>query len=657
MKCNVVISLIVFFLIGGCRLFAQTPQADSRVGHAETVNAIAISPDGKTFATGSADGTIIIWDVGSGKLLRTIDGKLPEKLDGLKELARESEAEDEISFTALAYSPNGLTLAAATGDKVILFDLKSGKELATLRDAQDDPIRSLEFSPDGKIIAIASKPYTEVEEETLALWDVTQRKKIRSLAGATAPIAFDLSGKFLATSGKSHWVQIWNVASGKRTVALEPLKEFADIQMFSFNKGGTILAALTTVFDDLEYKVLFVNPTNGKPIKTNATTKASGVARFSADGINFIQNHDQNGLEVVNPTTGKRVAAIENATVCCSSSAHSRNGSILASLNGKTVNFANLVSKKGSEAKIGYTTNVGSAAFTPDSRKIVAGYDDGRIIRWDLSTGKIDRIVSPMFEGKPDDISFIGAPLVSSDSMRFMPSSGSFAIFDSSTGNRTVSGENRMAIDSHYITPDGKHAITITKETVTVRDALTGKLVDRFVLKVGNENPDEIRVASSPDNSVIALATEKQVSFWDPKTGSKIKELPEDEDSAGETFGFSPDGQFFVIGGASDNKQINVIRYMSQKEVLLLEDSFPYFAISPDSKTIASINSEKNLVLTSLVDPEVDPIIGDEAIRISEIEGTIDLVYSPDGKKIAVYGPYGVTIFDAKTAVQLRQLK
>lgn len=650
MKCQSNLSIIAatFLVIAAAVSHAQVTQSGLRIGHTSTVNAIAISPDGKSFATCSADGAVIVWDLASGSLQRTLDGTTDADVD-------ESAAEKEISFTSLAYSPNGLTLAAATGDQVMLFDPKTGRSLATLKDAQYPSIKSLEFSPDGRILAIASgKSFAEVDEDTLTLWDVTGKKKIRSLAGATAPIAFDLSGRSLATSGESHWVQVWNVASGKRLVALKTPKEFNRVKMFSFNKGGTIMAALTDVSESLgDYGVLFLNLASGKLAKTGASAKVQNIARFTADGINFIQ--DPSELEIVSPASGKRVAVIERFDFGGSSWSLSRNGSILASLpyGDKSVRLINLVSKKATEVKIGYTTNVISAAFTPDSRKLVAGYDDIRIIRWDVATGKIDKVVFPTADGKPDNTSFIGAPLVSGDSMRFLPSSGSYAVFDSTTGERTIGDDDWNKIDSHDLAPDGKHSITITKETVTIRNSLTGKLVNRFLLPVVNDDTSEIRVASSYDNKIIALATEKQVSFWDPATGNKIKELPADDEYSGETFGFSPDGQFFVFTGASHDNKINVIRYISQEEVLLLEDSFPYFAISPDSKTIASINSDKHLVLTSLIDSEAEPIISEKLIRIVDYvlsEGDFGLVYSPDSKNIAVYGPYGITIFDAQTA-------
>ena len=78
------------------------------------VNSVAFSPDGKTLASGSEDATIKLWDVASGKELRTLAGH--------------SGCVDSVAF-----SPDGKTLASGSDDSTIkLWDVASGKKLRTL---------------------------------------------------------------------------------------------------------------------------------------------------------------------------------------------------------------------------------------------------------------------------------------------------------------------------------------------------------------------------------------------------------------------------------------------------------------------------------------------------------------------------------------------
>ena len=72
--------------------------------HRDIVNSVAFSPDGKTLASDGGDGTVILWEVSTGKRLRTLTG--------------------HIGGIAVAFSPDGKTLASGSWDgTVLLWDL------------------------------------------------------------------------------------------------------------------------------------------------------------------------------------------------------------------------------------------------------------------------------------------------------------------------------------------------------------------------------------------------------------------------------------------------------------------------------------------------------------------------------------------------------
>ena len=147
-------------------------------GHANYVDDVAFSPDGKRLATASVDQTAKVWDAESGKELLTLGGH-SNYVDGV------------------AFSPDGKRLATASWDNTAkVWDAESGKELLTLR-GHTDSVRGVAFSPDGKRLATASY------DHTAKVWDAESGKELLTLGAHSnhvSGVAFSPVGKRLATA-------------------------------------------------------------------------------------------------------------------------------------------------------------------------------------------------------------------------------------------------------------------------------------------------------------------------------------------------------------------------------------------------------------------------------------------------------------------------
>ena len=77
----------------------------------------------------------------------------------------------------LAISDDGGTLASVCDDVLKLWDVATGKNLATLK-KYDSGIGSVALSPDGKILALGSTEGIDgtVEKNTIELWDIDKRQ-------------------------------------------------------------------------------------------------------------------------------------------------------------------------------------------------------------------------------------------------------------------------------------------------------------------------------------------------------------------------------------------------------------------------------------------------------------------------------------------------
>lgn len=96
-------------------------------GQGGTIYDLAFSPDGKLLATAGEDGTVRVWEVATGALLRTLE--------------HAGEA------WAVAISPDQQLIASAGEDGIHLWDLNSGRKLRTL---STEKTYWVGFSPDGR---------------------------------------------------------------------------------------------------------------------------------------------------------------------------------------------------------------------------------------------------------------------------------------------------------------------------------------------------------------------------------------------------------------------------------------------------------------------------------------------------------------------------
>jgi WD40 repeat protein len=195
---------------GSLALFSRAPwrKVVSLLGSVP-VGSLSLSPDGTRLAVEGPGGRGDVWDIPNRWLLRAFTGRLPAWNPNGKVLALDRGiwnpatgayvaglSKDPESVTALAWRPNGASLAVAAVDgSIVLREPTTGGALATLTPA-GRPVISLSWSPDGKLLAAATS------DGVIHLWKVDGTREVASLYtfdGGTQWLVLTPTGHFAAS--------------------------------------------------------------------------------------------------------------------------------------------------------------------------------------------------------------------------------------------------------------------------------------------------------------------------------------------------------------------------------------------------------------------------------------------------------------------------
>ena len=258
---------------------------------------LAYSPDGTTLAGGSDHGdSVSLWNPGTGQHIRDFPGTPPfvYSPDG-RTLATGVGREDSLYLhdvqqsiikrtlggtgfvTALAYSPDGNTLASAgrvaPGSWILqLWNTVTGQLIGTIDIEEGAPVMALAYSPDGNTLAAARG------NGNIQLWDPGTRQHIRNLWGG-APIVYSPDGLMIASEGESGVINLFGTQPSERTFkALEG--HTGRIKDLAYSPDGSTLASASEDGTVLlwEFTPVSTNPEQPQIVDESANLEAHDLS-------------------------------------------------------------------------------------------------------------------------------------------------------------------------------------------------------------------------------------------------------------------------------------------------------------------------------------------------------------------------------------------
>lgn len=499
-------------------------------GHAAPVRSVRFARDGRLLVSGAHDNALRIWDVESGKSLKTMRGHAGW-------------------VRSCVPSADGHWVLSGSHDhQAKLWNIEGYEEerilQARLLEGHADAILSAHFAPDGRSIATASR------DRTAKTWDTATGRELKSFEEgheflASAALFFK-DGKQVLTAAADNTVRIWDVTSGTQLVRMDRTGRSAAVALAHHEQrlltGSDSKRA--RLWDAASGALLRELPQHRSDVTAVAFSPQDDVL-LAADAGGHCVLYSADSGEMIRRLEGHSGRVIAAAFI-----ADGRR--LLTASSDKTVaNWDVATGKEDTALVLRHPDAVTSMALAPDGRHVVTLCDDGAIRVWEFAQAKIVRTIKP--PGQPAD-----TMALSPDGRRLVIVNSRDRVvrqWDLATG-RFVPGprgrDSLLEIKSGLIwaatfSPDGNFLLTVGGNAARVWEAATGlpgiSLSPHGAVASANFSPDGSRlVTASWDNSA---------KVWDAASGRTIAKLEGAHEGYVNCAVFSPQGNLILT--ASDD--------------------------------------------------------------------------------------------------------
>lgn len=614
---------------------AQSIETVIQRGHELAVVAVAASPDSNYVATGSRDKSAKLWELSTGREVRSFLGH-------------------DYSVTSVDISSDGKYLLTGSNDETVkMWEIETGKEIFSVNPVHEQ-IKHVAFSPDMKFFVTAALRYNA------HVYDFKSRKKIKEFE--VSPES-NRNGVDVAISPDSKWLAF---GEDNRIVNVYRTSDWQKVYTFEYGSGWCGGCSTFCNFSP-DSKSLVMVSHNGSAKKYDL---ASGkLVKQFADGLrdpsSITVSPDSKKIalalkkEIIvwDNETGKELQRFSPVEQEMSEAVFTNNSKqLLITCDNNTTmvwdfekqkviqqltGFLNLRDKGG----ITYDPNFiwdmqiakyirfkGNLLITNDGKTLIKGKFGSKVKQWDIATGK-------------NVMDFVGhnkAVLcyeLSKDGKRLVTGGGDgkIILWNVQTGDtiRTIKAHREPILDIHFSGDETKVVASSWDARLIAWDLNTGKPLSFFDF----ENNAALNVQWGQSDLYVFTGQSKEIKMWELDSRIAVRDFIGHSDVI-SSLRLSVDKQQLLSASWDGSIRLwNVGTGLMERKFLGHRGAVHVSVFSPNGKNIYSAGADRQIRVWDVASSKVIRTFDGHRAEVTS------LLFSPDGRMLISNSVDGATKF------------
>jgi WD40 repeat protein len=325
---------------------------------------VTVTPDGQQLIAGAEGHLVKVWELGSGREVRTLKGH-----------------RDDVN--GVAVTPDGQHVISASQDKTLkVWEPGSRLEPPPFK-GHTDAVYGVAVTPGGQYLISASW------DKTVKVWELRSGCEVRTLEGHTHgvnAVTVSRDGRHVLSASEDRTVKVWELESGRELRTLRG--HDCGVDQVTMTPDGQQVVSATG------FEVRVWDLTTGRKLRTIRSRggflrRKGGSIQVMPCGRYIVPKSRDGTVKVVDLGSERKVGVLREGKYGPYVAMVMPDGQRVVTLSGNELRVRELESGRELLALKGHTDGVRAVAVTSDGRRAVSASNDRTVRVWDMETGKV----------------------------------------------------------------------------------------------------------------------------------------------------------------------------------------------------------------------------------------------------------------------------